>query len=245
MRCCFCNFHCSWLSSWVETMTRIRTLLQKVMCVCVCVCVCVNVCVCVRACAYLCVWGGFPNQKIESISLVSFWEPLTQTPVLSEHIGPWGRHVSAEISCLSSRFWVSFLWHLSFSSLSFPMPLLIVFVLFPQAFRSPFPLKSSVSYPFTTVFGCKVWAQAGWVSCRLMAGRATLALLFTCGLGPRATSAMRSWWNCKIIFTWASLDLFRHFTAMPGNGNLNASSFSLTGIGDVVGGVWVLLSLFL
>lgn len=39
---------------------------------------CVWMCVCVRAC--LCVWGGFPNQKIKSISLVSFWVSLTPDP---------------------------------------------------------------------------------------------------------------------------------------------------------------------
>ena len=76
--------------------------------------------------------------------------------------------------------------------LSFPMSLLILFVLFLQASRSQSPSNTFGFYDFTTIPGYKIWAQLSWVTCRLMAGKAALTQSFTFGLGPRATSIMRS-----------------------------------------------------
>ena len=87
-----------------------------------------------------------------------------------------------------SPFLVPFFLH----SLSFPMSLLIFFVLFPQASRNQSPSNSFGFYHFTTIPGYKIWAQLSWVTCRLMAGKAALTQSFTYGLGLRATSTMRS-----------------------------------------------------
>ena len=110
-----------------------KNSVQKDMCVCTCVCVCVCVCACrqahppVWACVCecvvcMCVWSGFPNLEIENISLVSFQYHWLQVHGSFEGcllcMGLWGSQMFAEVSCFSPKFWVSSLWHLSFSVFS-------------------------------------------------------------------------------------------------------------------------------
>ena len=86
----------------------------------------------------------------------------------------------------------------------FPLILLI----FPplQCSRGQPPSISCRFQPLSIAHVLKIKAQAGWMTCRFMAGRVTRALPFSWSPGPRATLVMMRWLSWRTSFEPTSLD---------------------------------------